>query len=101
VSVHYPLTSGPDAEVGLRCQAGQPFLRDRPGGIGQEYPHVHEGYNAFLVGLFFILLMSSWIIANAVVDLAAKRVRIWVASRWIDADRRRAASGDRESPRIS
>jgi len=75
-------------------------LHDRPGRIGQEYPHVDDGYNAFLIGLFFILLIGSWIIANALIDLAAKRVRLWVAHRWISIDRRRASAAGDDRPSI-
>jgi hypothetical protein len=69
-------------------------------GIDQEYPRVYDGYNAFVVGLFFFLLISGWIIVNAVIDLAAKRVRIWVADRWISIDRRRTST-DRERRQVS
>jgi hypothetical protein len=66
--------------------------------VGQEYPQVHEDYNAFLIGFFFILLMGSWILANALIDLAAKRVRVWVVSRWDSHDRHPTAVND---PNIS
>jgi hypothetical protein len=85
----------------LELSGGTAILHDRPGWIGQENPQVHEGYNAFLIGIFFILLISSWIIANALIDLAAKRVRVWVAHRWINFDRRRASTADHDRTTIS
>jgi hypothetical protein len=42
---------------------------------------VPEEYNALVVALFFMLLIGSWIIVNAVIDLAAKRFRMWVSDR--------------------
>ncbi len=41
-----------------------------------------EEYNAFVVALFFMLLIGSWVIVNALIDLAAKRFRTWVSGRW-------------------
>jgi hypothetical protein len=43
---------------------------------------VPEEYNAFVVALFFLLLIGSWLFVNALIDLAAKRFRTWVAGRW-------------------
>lgn len=52
------------------------------GWAGQESPHVPEEYNAFVVALFFMMLIGCWIMVNALIDLAAKRFRIWVSDRW-------------------
>jgi hypothetical protein len=53
-----------------------------PGWADQEQPLVPEEYNAFVVAIFFLLLIGSWLFVNALIDLAAKRFRTWVAGRW-------------------
>ncbi|MGH2561513.1 MAG: hypothetical protein ACRDJH_20805 [Thermomicrobiales bacterium] len=61
-----------------------------------------EQFNALLIALLFTILIGSWLLVNALVDLAARRCRRWVAahwswfrSRWPDAETQgHSAQGD-------
>ncbi|MGH2531407.1 MAG: hypothetical protein ACRDJW_03775 [Thermomicrobiales bacterium] len=41
-----------------------------------------EQFNALLIALLFTILIGSWLLVNALVDLAARRVRRWLAAHW-------------------
>ena len=36
----------------------------------------------FLIGWLFFLLIGSWVLINALIDMSAKHVRRWFAVRW-------------------
>lgn len=39
-------------------------------------------YSMLLIAWMFFLLIGSWVLVNALIDLGARRVRRWVADRW-------------------
>jgi hypothetical protein len=65
-----------------KLSGGTAFRAIGPGWTDQEQPLVPEEYNAFVVAIFFLLLIGSWLFVNALIDLAAKRFRTWVSARW-------------------
>jgi hypothetical protein len=36
----------------------------------------------FMIGWFFFLLISVWVLVNALIDLTAKQVRRWFSEHW-------------------
>ena len=36
----------------------------------------------FLIGWLFFLLIGSWVLINALIDLSARHVRRWISERW-------------------
>jgi hypothetical protein len=41
-----------------------------------------EQFNILFIALLFAILIGSWLLANALVDLAARRFRLWLAAHW-------------------
>lgn len=64
-----------------------------------------EQFNALVIALLFTVLIGAWLLVNALVDLAARRCRLWLAAhwgwygrRWHDAEAPRAAAPPQGDP---
>jgi hypothetical protein len=41
-----------------------------------------EQFNVLLIALLFMMLIGAWLLINALVDVAARRFRLWIAAHW-------------------
>jgi hypothetical protein len=41
-----------------------------------------DHYSTFLIAWMFIVLIGTWVLVNALIDLGAKRIRRWFSDRW-------------------
>jgi hypothetical protein len=41
-----------------------------------------EQFNALVIALLFAILIGGWLLINALVDLAPRRFRLWLAAHW-------------------
>jgi hypothetical protein len=57
------------------CPAGQPQ-------VASAEIRMTDRLDLFLIGWLFVLLIGSWVLVNALIDVSSNRVRRWFSDWW-------------------